>query len=430
MTPGPGDLPPGPARWLPAGFAQGAALLLGGRVGFHALGIVTGVLLARGLGPAGRGAFFAVVLWPTVLGWLATLGLTKATIYYRARRREDERDLASIGLWTSLVGVVLALVAQPFLPRLLHGYPEWVVGTGRLALFLVPIMALSDILMGLFEGAREYRLLTALRLSLPLFQAIGLIALFLAGWLTVTTAVWLWVVGTLLTCALQCWLIARRSGVAVRPRREVGQVAGRYALGYYPVLVADIAVSFVDQIMLVPVLSPADMGLYVIAKRAAVMIDVPVAISQLLFAYVAPMTARQGIVLAQRAAVAGVIVTGVLGGALLLVARPLLLLLYGEAFEGAVGPFQVLLVGTFAIGVRKILAEGLTGLGKPRYNSAGQLVALAVMGLLLWVMVPIGGILGAVWAVTIAQWVNLGVTGALFWLERRRAIPAGPVPGS
>ena len=157
------------------------------------------------------------------------------------------------------------------------------------------------------------------------------------------------------------------------------------------------------------------------------MVDVSVAISQLLFTYAAPLSAAQGILLAQRVAVAGVVITGVLGAVLLLAARPLLVFLYGEAFIGAVEPFQVLLVGAFAIGVRKILAEGLSGLGKPQYGSAGQWIALAVMVLLLWVMVPTAGILGAVWAVTIAQWANLGVTGGLFWMERRRVMTAGSV---
>ena len=178
-------------EWLPAGFARAAAVLLGGRAGFHALGLVSGVLLARGLGPAGRGAFFAVLLWPTILGWLATLGITKATTYLRARHPEYERDLASIGLWVSLVaGGALALGLQPWLPWLLHGYPPSVVGLGRLALLLVPVMAFSDILMGMFDGAREYRLLTAFRLSLPVLQAVGLAVLLLGGWLTVTSAVW------------------------------------------------------------------------------------------------------------------------------------------------------------------------------------------------------------------------------------------------
>ena len=415
-------------EWLPAGFARAAAVLLGGRAGFHALGIVSGVLLARGLGPAGRGAFFAVLLWPTILGWLATLGITKATTYLRARHPEYERDLASIGLWVSLVaGGALALGLQPWLPGLLHGYPPSVVGLGRLALLLVPVMAFSDILMGMFDGAREYRLLTAFRLSLPVVQAAGLAVLLFGGWLTVTSAVWLLLAGTVTMCGLQYLVVARRAGVAVRPRPGLVREAGRYALGYYPALVADLALSFLDQIFLVPVLSPGDMGLYVIARRSAIMVDVSVAISQLLFTYAAPLSAAQGILLAQRVAVAGVVITGVLGAVLLLAARPLLVFLYGEAFIGAVEPFQVLLVGAFAIGVRKILAEGLSGLGKPQYGSAGQWIALAVMVLLLWVMVPTAGILGAVWAVTIAQWANLGVTGGLFWMERRRVMTAGSV---
>jgi O-antigen/teichoic acid export membrane protein len=109
----------------------------------------------------------------------------------------------------------------------------------------------------------------------------------------------------------------------------------------------------------------------------------------------------------------------------MLAARPVILLLYGSAFEGAVVPFQVLLLGVFAIGIRRILADGLSGLGKPQYSGIGHGVALAVMVLLLWILVPTGGIGGAVWAVAIAHWVNLLVTAGLFWMERKRVLTSG-----
>lgn len=414
---------------VPAGFMRGAAVLIGGRAGFHILGLLTGVLLARGLGPEGRGSYLAVLLWPTILGWLATLGMTKATTYLRSRHPHHERDLITIGLWVALIsGGGFALAGQLLLPWLLPGYPEGVVRLGRLVLLLVPIVTLSDILMGVFDGARQFRVLTLFRLGLPMFQTVGLTVLYLAGCLTVWTAVWLYLVGAVLTVGLQYLTLAARSGVALRPPKTLVREAGRYGGRFYPTLVAEVALSSLDQALLIPLVSPGDMGLYVIATRAAILIDVPVAIAQVVFAYVPRMSPAQGLGLAQRAALAGVVVTGVLGAVLLFAARQLIWFLYGDAFAGAVGLFQILLAGAFAAGVRKILADGLSGLGKPQHSSTGQLIALVAMALLLWMMVPRFGVTGAAWAVTAAQWLNLAVTGMLFWVERRRALSPDSLP--
>ncbi len=415
-------------EWLPEGFAQGAAVLLGGRAGFHALGLLSGVFLARGLGPDGRGSYVAVLLWPIFLGGLATLAVQRSALYLRARHPEYERDLAATGVWVALLaGGGLVLAGELCLPWLLQGHPDWVFHLARIGLLVAPVMTLTDVLMSLFDGAREYRLLTAFRIGPLLCQVVGFGVLLLFHALTVTTAVWLWIVITVVFCGIQYLVVARRSGVVMWPRPAVVRESRRYAVRSYPTFIADLAASFLDQLYLVPILSATDMGLYVIATRSAIIVDVPVAIAQLLFTFVARMSPAQGIGLAQRVAMIGVVVTAVLGGALFVASGPLILFLYGHAFEGAIAPFRILVVGAFAIGVRKILAEGLSGMGKPQYGGAGQVMALVAMTALLWTLVPRGGILGAVWAVAISQWVNLAVTGFLFWRERQRVIRASSI---
>jgi O-antigen/teichoic acid export membrane protein len=52
------------------------------------LGMMSGVLAARLLGPHGRGELAAIQTWPGVIGTLAMLGMPEAIVYYSAR---DER---------------------------------------------------------------------------------------------------------------------------------------------------------------------------------------------------------------------------------------------------------------------------------------------------------------------------------------------------
>ena len=66
-----------------------------------AMNVVTGVIIARGLGPDGRGELTAIVALPQTFGWLFALGSVQAISYHMARRPEDAPRL--IGTWLSVL---------------------------------------------------------------------------------------------------------------------------------------------------------------------------------------------------------------------------------------------------------------------------------------------------------------------------------------
>ena len=75
-------------------------------------GVVTSLLGAWALGPAGRGDLLVVVLWPPVIALLAGLGLPVANRYWMAREPERVSHLFSNAIIYALVGGTAALVWQ------------------------------------------------------------------------------------------------------------------------------------------------------------------------------------------------------------------------------------------------------------------------------------------------------------------------------
>lgn len=405
-------------------FARNAGVLLLGHLGVLILSIGTGVCLARGLGPEGRGAYLAVVLWPQILGWQASLGLAKATAYQRARRPELAGKLAANGILVSLAaGAVVVLGAEVALSLLLRQYSKDVIWIGRSLLLLVPVFALGDILQGLLQGAARFRMLAVSRICAPLIQLVGFLVLLLSGVMDVGPAALVFGFSTVATLVLQLSLLRVESGSLARPDRTVLIETGRYALTLYPAFLADVAIMSLDQILLIPMLAASDLGYYAVATRAMLLAQAPVAASQILFATVAAMPVARGMALAGRVLLVTMSVTAVLGIAAWLLADVLIGLLFGTAFIAAVAPFRVLLLGAFAMGASRIVGETLSGLGKPQYVSVSQVVTLGAMAVLLWMLVPRWQISGAAWAVTLAQLVNLAVIGvSLVWVRVRSPI--------
>lgn len=156
------------------GAARGAArgglanIVGAGFAGFT--GVLVTWLVARGLGPAPAGAFFAATAMFVLVGGVAKLGTQTGLVYWLARLRATGRtDLLGACLRTALVpvtalGVVLGAAmwwGAPALARLSAGddgrvLADHVAGLRTLAVF-VPVAALTDALLTATRGYRVMR---------------------------------------------------------------------------------------------------------------------------------------------------------------------------------------------------------------------------------------------------------------------------------
>jgi O-antigen/teichoic acid export membrane protein len=88
----------------------GQSLILG-------LGILTGILSARMLGPVGRGEYAAVIIWPMGIATLISLGINQAIAFSVGRRAftisEVTTAAAIIGLVQSALSIVIGLLIVP-----------------------------------------------------------------------------------------------------------------------------------------------------------------------------------------------------------------------------------------------------------------------------------------------------------------------------
>jgi len=81
--------------------------------------VVSSLLGARALGPAGRGDLLVVVLWPPVVAMLAGLGLPSAYRYWMAREPEKVSPLfTNAVIYTAVVGIISVALADLIVPHL------------------------------------------------------------------------------------------------------------------------------------------------------------------------------------------------------------------------------------------------------------------------------------------------------------------------
>src|SRR5215831_967460 len=142
-------------------------LLAGGTNMFLALlALLSGVIVARLLGPTGRGELAAIQTWPLFIGTVAMLGLSQAVVYFSSRKPQE----AGAYFGSAVAGFSLA--AMPFLiagyllmPWLLASQTKAVVWTARCYLLIVPFGMLLALSFCPLQGRGDLHIWNILRLT-------------------------------------------------------------------------------------------------------------------------------------------------------------------------------------------------------------------------------------------------------------------------
>src|SRR4051812_40976712 len=88
-------------------------------VALGGLGIATGVIVARWLGPVGRGELAAIQMWPSAMATIAMIGLPEALVYFSAKHPSQSREfLITAVLAVLFIIPVVALLGYALMPVL------------------------------------------------------------------------------------------------------------------------------------------------------------------------------------------------------------------------------------------------------------------------------------------------------------------------
>src|SRR5262252_1254248 len=112
----------------------------GAQIAMLGLGAFSGVMAARLLGPAGRGEFAALVLWPSTLISLAGMGMNQSVVFHSGR---NLYTLPEIWTTSTVIGLgqsaAVMLVGILVLPLTLRNYSHTVSHLSLIFLITMPL---------------------------------------------------------------------------------------------------------------------------------------------------------------------------------------------------------------------------------------------------------------------------------------------------
>ncbi len=341
--------------------------------------ILQGILLARLLGPAGRGEFAAIILWPTLFAGVGILGVNMA-IARRAGRAADYESLVRTAVAAALLtGGATTVVCGAFLPYLFPATLRHVLPAAYLFLLFIPLNHMGTNLQGVDHGRGNFWLLNVTRaLIYPTFF-IGLLLCWFFGKDKV-----FWIAVAL--------LVANGAAVAVRlyskagamlSRRAIFQTDGllRESFPFFSANLLTILHQQFDKALLVWLLSAREIGFYTIALSAGSLLNgLNQALGTVTFTDAAQRVPGTGFPALARILRRGAILS-LFGGVALGFCLPFLLpLVYGASFSQAVPVALWLLPGVVIAGLGDIVNQDMRGQGKPIAGVASKILGLVAIG--------------------------------------------------
>lgn len=403
---------------LSIGAARPLGLSFATSVLVQGLTVVTGVLLARILGPTGRGELALVLLWPTILAAAGSLGIADAATYFAAKPNPRIGSLVGstmvIALSQSAALVTLGAAVVHFVHADSSAEARF---SGYLALGYIPLHLHTLYLMNILNGLHRFAAFQLLRLFLYAGMVFSLVVLAAGNNLTIQSATISYVCIHGVVGISAAMLFAGNMHSPVR----VDSALSRHLLGFgirsHLSGVSTLLNERLDQLLISVFLAPVRLGLYVVAVTLTSLTNL-VGVSTSLIALPAlarlapgPERARSGARFVSLTVLASTAVS-----LPLILCTPLIIrLFFGTAFEPVANVCRVLIVASILLSTNRSIGAVLKAIGRPLDAGMAELMALAATTVGLALLLPLIGLMGA----AIASLVSYAV--AMAWMTRRTA---------
>jgi len=383
-------------------------------------GLFVSVIIARQLGPEGKGLYSLVVFLPSFLVYFTSLSIGQSAIYYIGKKKYLPVEIYGS---TVILGFLISLFCFAFggLALLLHNiaFPGVALRYLVFSLFLAPCQLffgyLGYLLLG-FQEIKRYNFFSFLQAFL-FFLAV--LTLFALSSINIINLIMVEVSAYIAVLFLILSAVIRKTGSV---KLIFNSSYAKDAIVFGSKIYASNVLSFVNyrlNILLINFfLNPVQVGLWSVATAISEKLYFfSDAIGTVLFPKAASNSDSSNVNAFIPVVFRSVmLITFIFVLALFFAGNLVINILYSDKFATATKPFQILLVGAFSLAGFKVLESDFKGRGKPELVTIIIGISAFINVTLSLLLIPERGIVGAAWASTISYVVAMAI-GMLFYVR-------------
>ncbi|MFC1912772.1 flippase [Chloroflexota bacterium] len=369
------------------------------------LGIPTSIIIARVLGPHGKGIYTLVTLVPSLLLQLGNIGLASANTYFVGRKRFSLADITSnslvFGLAASALLAILFLIAYQFFL-----YPFF-TDVKPLFLYLIllglPFSFIYIYFLHILLAKLKVKEYNSLRILQTLLMLIGvaLLLLFFNGEIFSLILLSLFISG--IAFGIVYFLVNRMTKVEFLLKTNILKESLKYGVKVHLSNIFTFLNYRLDMLLVSYFIGATQVGFYSLAVGIAEMVwFIQSAVKTIIFPVVASADPSKSSEIAAEASRHTLFLSLLACLGLGIIAKWAIEVVYGSEFLPSYMPLLILLPGIIAVSVGAVAAAYLAGVGKPIFATYASLVSMGVNVGLNLIFIPKWGTTGAALATSIS----------------------------
>jgi O-antigen/teichoic acid export membrane protein len=345
------------------------------------IGLLTSVILARTLGPEGRGAYAAILTWPNVIAIVGILGLNQAAIFYCARQPGEARRIVSTATNMALVALTpVLLVAWLAMPLLLQAQAPQTVAAARIFVVVYGVAnATWLVAIGGLQGLRLFESWNRLRLGQAVLWLVVLstAAAFIPA--TPTVLSFVFALSFLVCVPLALVALGPATG-AWAPSALLARPLLRYGISTWIATVPIYLNRRGDQLAMAALVDPVFLGLYAVASSMSLLVSSAIAsLASVALPHLASTTGLEAKRASSRRYIRFTVVTGIMcGGAMVAVTPVVIPLMFGPGFAPSILPALILIPASVLQGMATVTEDILLGLDRARLVTRAEGIGVVV----------------------------------------------------
>ncbi len=386
------------------------------------IGVASGVIVARILGPTGKGTYALIAIFPGLILSFIHLGVAQSVIYHIKKEKATLAKQRINALLVACFVSSLSIVALIFLKdQLFSSFLKDVPSKYfPILLFLVPVAVIEAYSAAFLRAEEKFKLYNGILFLVNVLTFFGVVIVLLVYDLGLSGMVALLCARSILGAVLNLRFTYWRTSISFRP--DFALLKKNIAFGFksYMQTLTGFLHYKIDVFMLAALLSASDVGYYSIAVGLASLIFfIPESIGLVLLPKLAGLGEREANAFTTQVCRNTLFVTAIPALGILIFGRLGIRLLYGTEYLPACKALYLLLPGVMAMSLYKIIGRNFTSRNKQEVTIFAGLVGLVInIGLNIY-LIPRSGIAGAALATTVSYSITSIILLAAFVRDTR-----------
>ncbi len=369
-------------------------------------GMVLAAIIARVLGPEGKGIYYMAILLSSFLIIFTDIGIGTSSVHFLGKKKYFPKEIFGsniiLSILTSIVAVLIGFVI------ILFFHQEIFPGINKeylyLSLFLIPLSLFFNYTISVLLGLQKIDKYNFVVIIKDVINLVLVVILLLGLNFGIKAAIIAATVASFTTDILLYFLVKKEiGGICFSLNKNILKNFFSFGSKIYFSNIVGLLHYRIDIFLLNIYLNPAAVGLYsvavVLSERVWIISQ---SVSVVIFPKISSETDKNELKRFTPIVCRNVLfITSVLAIFLFIFSHWLIILIFSIEFLEAVIPFQILIIGSIAFSAGRIISSDLAGRGKPIIDNYIGLFSTVLNIIFNIILIPKIGIVGAAWASSI-----------------------------